>query len=64
MHFAMDSTATGGLGLRRCSWKANTLNERSKVAAERMGFAGEGIIRADSILMPGKEGVRGESPVK
>lgn len=60
MHYAMDSTSMGGLALRRCSWKANTLNERSVAASKRMGFAGEGVIRADSILMPGKEGVRGE----
>jgi RimJ/RimL family protein N-acetyltransferase len=35
----------GDLGYRRCEWKCDSLNARSRVAAERLGFRFEGIFR-------------------
>ena len=40
----------GGLGLRRVQWTAHSLNERSIVAAKRLGFVWEGILRWHLVL--------------
>jgi RimJ/RimL family protein N-acetyltransferase len=39
-----------GLGYRRVEWKCNALNERSRRAAERIGFTFEGIQEAHYII--------------
>ena len=39
-----------GLGYRRVEWKCNALNERSRRAAERMGFKFEGIQEKHMII--------------
>jgi len=39
-----------GLGYRRLEWKCNALNERSRRAAERMGFIFEGVQEAHFIV--------------
>lgn len=39
-----------GLGYRRVEWKCNALNERSRRAAERMGFTFEGIQQKHMIV--------------
>lgn len=39
-----------GLGYRRLEWKCNTLNERSRRAAQRMGFKFEGIQEKHMII--------------
>lgn len=38
------------LGYRRLEWKCNALNERSRRAAERLGFAFEGIFRQHMVV--------------
>lgn len=38
------------LGYRRCEWKCNTQNHRSRQSAERLGFTFEGIFRQHSIV--------------
>jgi len=43
-------THTFGLGYRRVEWKCDTLNERSRHAALRMGFIFEGIQEAHYIV--------------
>jgi RimJ/RimL family protein N-acetyltransferase len=37
-------------GYRRCEWKCNALNERSRSAAIRLGFSFEGIFRQAAIV--------------
>lgn len=59
MHYLLDSVEQGGLGLRRCQWKAHSLNTKSQVAAIRMGFEYEGLIKAFVVMPKGKEGVAG-----
>jgi hypothetical protein len=39
-----------GLGYRRVEWKCDALNERSRRAAERLGFSFEGIQDAHYIV--------------
>lgn len=39
-----------GLGYRRCEWKCNTLNVPSRRAAQRLGFAFEGVFRQATIM--------------
>ena len=41
--------AFGGLGCRRVEWKCDSLNARSRAAAERLGFSIEGIFRQHRI---------------
>ena len=60
LKYALDSTQFGGLGLRKCKWTCNSLNIKSQVASQRMGFKFEGFTRYDIVLPPGKEGARGE----
>lgn len=43
--FLMMKRAFGELGYRRCEWKCDALNERSKDAAARLGFRFEGVFR-------------------
>lgn len=38
------------LGYRRVAWKCNTLNLASRRAAERLGFSGEGVLRAHMVV--------------
>ena len=38
------------LGYRRCEWKCNSLNEPSRIAAERFGFKFEGIFRQNYVF--------------
>jgi RimJ/RimL family protein N-acetyltransferase len=38
------------LGYRRVEWKCNALNQRSRVAAERLGFTFEGVFRQHMIV--------------
>lgn len=61
MHRILDAPEEGGLGLRRCQWKANSINAQSAKTAARMGFTKEGILRALIVLPEGKIGVRGKS---
>lgn len=59
MHRILDAPEDGGLGLRRCQWKANSINAQSAKTAARMGFTKEGVLRALIVLPEGKIGVRG-----
>ena len=61
MHRILDTPEQGGLGLRRCQWKTNSLNIPSQNAATRLGYTPEGVTRAALVLDPGKEGIRCES---
>ncbi|CAE6426518.1 unnamed protein product [Rhizoctonia solani] len=45
MRYALDRPSEGGLGLRRLQWQAHASNLPSPMAAERLGFKFEGIIR-------------------
>jgi RimJ/RimL family protein N-acetyltransferase len=63
MHRILDPTSMGGLGLRRCQWTTTVLNAPSQNAAKRLGYTGEGVLRAIKVLQPGKEGFAGESRV-
>ena len=47
-----------GIGLRRVAWTANSRNEASLKAAERMGMRLEGTIRWHWVLPEGKEGAQ------
>ncbi|ORY25917.1 hypothetical protein BCR39DRAFT_542512 [Naematelia encephala] len=58
MHRILDSPTSGGLGLRRCQWFTNSLNDKSKSAALRLGFTHEGTLRAHRVLPLGKNGAR------
>ena len=42
--------AFGSWGYRRVEWKCDALNERSRAAAERLGFVFEGVFRAHMIV--------------
>ncbi|ODN80006.1 hypothetical protein L202_03871 [Cryptococcus amylolentus CBS 6039] len=46
LHYILDLPSQGGLGLRRCQWLCNSLNEPSKSGALRMGFEHEGVLKA------------------
>lgn len=61
MHRILDSESEGGLGLRRCQWFANSLNEPSKNAGKRMGFKEDGVLRNHRVLGEGKIGASGQS---
>jgi RimJ/RimL family protein N-acetyltransferase len=63
IHRILDPESEGGLGLRRCQWFANSLNEPSKGAAKRLGFQLDGVLRNHRVLGPGKAGASGESYV-
>ncbi|KAJ7444606.1 acyl-CoA N-acyltransferase [Mycena galericulata] len=54
LHWALDTPAAGGLGLRRVAWTTNALNVHSIRAAERMGFRKEALLRWDRVLAEGK----------
>uniref|UniRef100_A0AC35GG13 N-acetyltransferase domain-containing protein n=1 Tax=Panagrolaimus sp. PS1159 TaxID=55785 RepID=A0AC35GG13_9BILA len=41
---------TFNLGYRRCMWRCDIFNERSKVAAYRYGFTFEGILKQDVVI--------------
>ena len=58
MHRILDSTAEGGLGLRRCQWFTNSLHVKSQAAATRLGFIHEGTLRAHRVLAPHMKAVR------
>lgn len=60
IHRILDSEAEGGLGLRRCQWFANSLNEPSKAAGKRLGFKEDGQLRNHRVLGEGKAGANGE----
>lgn len=60
MGYILDSTEQGGLGLRRCQWKANSLNKKSHAAALRLGFEYEGTMRAWIVTPEGKISIHGE----
>ena len=45
----MMSEAFDALGYRRVEWKCDSLNQRSRAAAERLGFAFEGVFRKHMI---------------
>jgi RimJ/RimL family protein N-acetyltransferase len=60
IHRILDPESEGGLGLRRCQWFANSLNEPSKAAAKRLGFEQDGILRNHRVLGPGKTGANGK----
>lgn len=60
MHRILDAPEEGGLGLRRCQWKANSVNAQSAKTAARMGFTKEGVLRCLIVLPEGKIGVRGK----
>jgi hypothetical protein len=60
IHRILDAESEGGLGLRRCQWFANSLNEPSKAAATRLGFKQDGLLRNHRVLGPGKAGANGE----
>ncbi|EIW73481.1 hypothetical protein TREMEDRAFT_70975 [Tremella mesenterica DSM 1558] len=55
-------TLSGSLGLRRCQWFTNSLNDKSRAAALRLGFTFEGLIRNHRLLPDGKEGSRDPRP--
>jgi hypothetical protein len=61
IHRILDAESEGGLGLRRCQWFANSLNEPSKAAATRLGFKQDGLLRNHRVLGAGKAGAHGES---
>lgn len=44
-HLVMDT-----LGYRRLEWKCNALNQRSRVAAQRLGFVYEGLFRQHMVV--------------
>ena len=44
-HFLLMSYVFETLRYRRCEWKCDSLNERSRHAAERLGFQPEGVFR-------------------
>ncbi len=48
--FLMMRHAMDELGIRRLEWKCNALNDASKRAAERLGFAFEGIFRQHMVV--------------
>ncbi|WVR05823.1 hypothetical protein IAU60_002848 [Kwoniella sp. DSM 27419] len=56
IHRVLDMPSEGGLGLRRCQWFANNLNEKSRQAAGRLGFKEDGVIRAHRVLPKGMQG--------
>jgi len=58
--YLLDAPEDGGLGLRRCQWKANALNAKSAAAAKRLGFTFEGVLRSVVVLPPGNPGSHGE----
>ncbi len=48
--FLLARTAFDGLGNRRLEWKCNAANERSRRAAERLGFTFEGVFRQHQVI--------------
>ena len=54
LHYALDLPEQGGLGLRRVQWVANSLNQPSLQAAERLGFKAEGIFRWHRVIPSSK----------
>jgi len=60
IHRILDPELEGGLGLRRCQWFANSLNEPSKAAATRLGFKQDGLLRNHRVLGLGKTGANRE----
>ncbi|KAG6898749.1 hypothetical protein C0993_004567 [Termitomyces sp. T159_Od127] len=56
LKYLLDTPLQGGLGFRRVQWTANTENQASVRAAQRVGFKLEGIARWNWCLAPEKEG--------
>lgn len=50
----LDPVSQGDLQMRRVQWQANSLNKPSIVAAERLGFTLEGIIRWQRVIADNK----------
>ena len=48
--FLLASNAFDALGYRRLEWKCDSLNERSRRAAERLGFTYEGTFRQHMVI--------------
>lgn len=57
LKYVLDTPAQSGLGFRRVSWYTHPLNIESIVAAEKMGFEKEGVMRWTWVLSAGKEGM-------
>ncbi|KAF9467591.1 hypothetical protein BDZ94DRAFT_1248489 [Collybia nuda] len=55
LHYTLDLSTAGGLGLRRVVWMASVINGPSIGAAERMGFKREAVLRWALVLPEGKE---------
>lgn len=56
LKYLLDTPTQGGLGFRRVQWTANSENQASVKAAQRVGFKLEGIQRWCWCLAPDKEG--------
>lgn len=54
LNFALNTTAEGGLGLRRVQWQTSTVNHASIQAAEKFGFIKEGVLRWDRVFPGGR----------
>ncbi|KAK6339765.1 hypothetical protein TWF718_009159 [Orbilia javanica] len=52
--FALNPPEDGGLGLRRVQWTTSSVNEKSIVTAEKMGFTREGVMRWAMVYPGGK----------
>lgn len=53
LQYALDPPAKGGLGMRRVQWQTSSANGASMLAAERMGFKKEGVLRWDRVFYGG-----------
>ncbi|KAL5357298.1 acyl-CoA N-acyltransferase [Aspergillus floccosus] len=51
LQYALNYPNQGGLGLRRIQWLADLPNKASLVAARRMGFEQEGILRWNRVMV-------------
>ena len=58
LHRALDPPSFGGYGMRRVLYKSFTFNPASQISAPRLGFQGDGIIRAEYMVPPGRPGRR------
>jgi len=50
LRYALDLPSEGGLGFRRVAWTANPFNEASVMAAEKLGFKREGLMKWTWVL--------------
>lgn len=67
LRYVLDLPAEGGLGFRRVAWAANPINEASVMAAEKLGFKREGLMKWTWVLPKHMEGnavdvARGDGP--